>query len=173
MAYPLSPARAAFLVLAVSAATLGGAWAFQYGLGYEPCALCLEQRVPYYFGIPLALLSFFALSMGHQRAGAIGLLGFAALFAYGTGLAVYHSGVEWSWWAGPAGCAPTVGLETDASKLFESLSRIHAPSCTEAAWRFLGLSLAGYNALISAALVLIASLGALGTWKSYRSGKHT
>lgn len=163
-----SSERAALVVLFVSAATLGGAWVFEYGLGYEPCPLCLEQRWPYYFGIPLAFMAYLALASGQPRPAAIGLAGFAVLFAYGTGLGAYHSGIEWGWWTGPADCAPSTGLETDASRLMESFSTSRPPSCTDAAWRFAGLSLAGYNAIISAALTVVAAIGGWQALQTHR-----
>lgn len=165
----MNPRHAALFAMLGAAAALVGAWIFQYGLGYQPCALCLEQRQPYYFGIPLAFLGLLAISGGNMRAGAMALAGFALLFAYGAGLAVYHSGVEWSWWAGPDGCAPSASLEVDASKLLSGLGKTHPPSCTEAAWRLAGLSLAGYNALISAGLAVIAAIGAAKAWHIHRS----
>ena len=48
---------AALVILVAAAATIGGAYIFEYGLGYIPCALCLMQRKPYYIGMALALVT--------------------------------------------------------------------------------------------------------------------
>jgi disulfide bond formation protein DsbB len=74
-------------------------------------------------------------------------------------LGIYHAGVEWHWWAGPADCSgPLTDLRTGGS-LLDQLHAVHVVRCDEAAWRFLGLSLAGYNVLISLALAVIAGFG--------------
>lgn len=148
--------RASLVCLVGASASLGGAWVFEFGLGYLPCALCLEQRVPYYFGIPLAFAAVGLTSGGYRRQAGLALLAFAVLFAYGAGLGAYHSGIEWRWWAGPADCSPTGGLELDAAKLLEGFGKTKPPSCIDAALRIFGLSLAGYNALISAGLAALA-----------------
>ena len=74
---------------------------------------------------------------------------------YNAGLAAYHSGVEWGFWEGPASCAPTVGVGS-AADMLDQLENAHAPSCTDAPWRLLGLSFAGWNVLVSA---LLSALG--------------
>ena len=68
----------------------------------------------------------------------------ALLMLYNAGLGAYHAGVEWGFWEGPASCAPSVGVGS-AADMLDQLQNAHAPSCTEATWRFLGLSFAGWN----------------------------
>lgn len=142
------------------AATVGGALLFQHVGGYIPCALCLEQRTPHYIGIPLALAAFAAARL---RAPAwltrSLLLLVAVLMIWSVGLGVYHAGVEWGFWAGPADCAATGGVDLSGD-LLSSLDTTRPPSCTEAALRILGLSLAGWNAILSSLLALIALRGA-------------
>jgi disulfide bond formation protein DsbB len=158
-----APAIAAALIVAViGIATILGAWFFQYGLGLQPCALCLEQRVPYYVAIPLALLIVLAAQRGAPRAAvAGGLLIVALAMLWGTGLGAYHAGVEWHWWAGPTDCSGPVAGFGQASDLMKRLQNASVVRCDEAPWRFLGLSLAGYNVLISLALVTVALWGAV------------
>jgi len=151
---------AASAVVLVGAATILGAWAFQYA-GYVPCPLCLQQRIPYYTGVPLA---FVALMAGRVWPGTItarvliGIVGL--LFLGGAGLAAYHAGVEWHWWPGPTDCAAGAGDGgVTTGNLLESLQDTVLVRCDEAAWRMFGLSLAGYNFLISLALAAV-SLGA-------------
>src|SRR5262249_22191298 len=99
-------AGAALIVAAVGATAPARAWAFQYVLHYPPCPLCLEQRIPYYVGIPLALAVALAARLGAPRRLLIAGLGVLALAMFiGTALAVFHAGVEWHLWPGPAECS--------------------------------------------------------------------
>ncbi|MYZ46450.1 disulfide bond formation protein B [Rhizobiales bacterium L72] len=150
----------ALVLLLVSAATILGALGFEHIGGYEPCALCLEQRWPYYVGVPVAFAAWLSIALAAPRwlAGLLLAL-FAGLMLYGFGLAIYHSGVEWGFWAGPASCAPAGGVPGSAGAMLQSLQAgVHGPSCTEATWRLLGLSFAGWNAIVSALLVAGAAL---------------
>lgn len=163
------PGSAAAAILLVGLAVIAGAWGFELIGGYEPCALCLEQRWPYYLGLPLAALAAIGAALGCRRCAAIGLLGVTLIFAYGTGLAAYHAGIEWGFWPGPAACSGgAAGLPTSAAGLAASLETAHVPSCTEAAWRLAGISLAGYNAVISLGLTVAAGLGA---WAGLRAAR--
>jgi disulfide bond formation protein DsbB len=153
-------AAAAVAVAAVGAATIAGAWFFQYGLGLQPCPLCLEQRIPYYAAIPLAALIALAASRGMPRKLVVGgLVAVALLMLWGAGLGAYHAGVEWHWWPGPQDCTGPVAPLGSASDLLKRIQATSVVRCDEAAWRFLGLSLAGYNVLISLALAAIALWG--------------
>ena len=151
---------AALIVAAAGTLTIAGAWFFELVIGLNPCPMCLEQRWPYYVGIPLALLVAFAAWRKAPRAVvAGGLVAVALLMLWGVYMGVYHAGIEWKFWEGPQACsgAPQLGPATDFLK---RLQEINITRCDEAAWRFLGLSLAGYNALISAALAAVALAGA-------------
>ena len=156
-----NPAAAAALIVALAgAATIAGAWFFELVIQLKPCPLCLEQRVPYYIGIPLALVVAFAAWRKAPRLAVTGgLLALAGLMLWGAYLGVFHAGIEWGWWTGPQECsgAPQLGPPGDFMK---RLQAINITRCDEASWRFLGLSLAGYNALISAALAAVALLSA-------------
>jgi disulfide bond formation protein DsbB len=150
---------AALAVFAGSAATLLGAWYFQYVLGLAPCPLCLEQRLPYYVVIPLSLLlAIAAIARAPRSLVIVGLLAIAAAMLCSAALGAYHAGVEWGWWPGPADCSGPMSDFT-AKPLLDQLRTVRIVRCDEAAWRFLGLSLAGYNALISLALAAIAAFG--------------
>jgi len=157
-------AAAAIAVFALSLATLAGAWFFEYVLKLAPCPLCLMQRIPYHIIIPLSLLLAIAALVRAPRN--LLLVGFAAIAiaaACSVVLGIYHAGVEWHWWAGPADCSgPLTDLRTGGS-LLDQLHGVQVVRCDEAAWRFLGISLAGYNVLISLALAFIASFGLLAT----------
>jgi disulfide bond formation protein DsbB len=152
-------ATAAIAVAIGGAATILGAWFFQFGLGYMPCPLCLEQRYAFYFGIPLAVLAWLGESVGASRKVLLlALLALAAMMIWNTGLSVYHAGVEWKFWPGPRDCSGPLD-SLGAGNLLRDLQSIHIARCDDAAFRFLGVSLAGYDALISAALAAIAAWG--------------
>lgn len=146
---------AALVVLAVSVATLAGAWAFQLIGGLDPCPMCLVQRWAYYAVIPVCLAILYlrrgSVDSAASRA-ALGLCGLAILAggAYGA----YHAGVEWKWWPGPTTCTGGGDFSGDSSGL-PDLTKPPVVPCDEAAWRLFGLSLAGYNVLISLALVAL------------------
>jgi len=155
-----NPAAAAAAAVALGGAlTILGAYVFQYGFGLPPCPLCLEQRIPYYVAIPLALVVAKAAQQRVPRPWVVGGLGLLVLaMLIGAGLGVYHAGVEWKWWAGPQDCSgPLDPLGT--RDLLQQLQTVSIVRCDEAAWRFLGLSLAGYNVLISLLLAAIAAWG--------------
>jgi len=165
-----SPAAAAALVIALAgAATIAGAWFFELVIRLKPCPLCLEQRVPYYIAIPLALIVAFAAWRRAPRAIVFGgLIALSGLMLWSAGLGVHHAGIEWGWWAGPQECSGAAPLGP-AADFLKRLETINVTRCDEAAWRFLGLSLAGYNALISAALAVVALLGAKAAMKDHGS----
>jgi disulfide bond formation protein DsbB len=158
-------AAAAALVAAGGAATILGAYFFQYVLGLPPCPLCLEQRIAYYVSIPLAVV--IAVAAARQAPRSLLAAGFAVIAAamlFNAGLALYHAGVEWKWWQGPQECSGPLGDLGAGGDLLNQLKTISVVRCDEAAWRFLGLSLAGYNVLISFALAAIAAWGAAWVW---------
>lgn len=149
----LSPRLAATIAFVVALAAIAGAWGSQIFGGLVPCELCLEQRLPYYFGLPLlALLLLFWHRL--PRLAWYGLLtAVIALFAWGLYLGIYHAGVEWRFWPGPTACTGT-GLDVS----FEDLSNINATRivpCDAVQFRFLGISLAGYNALVMAGAIAL------------------
>ena len=159
----------ALTILVVAAGAILGALGFQYLAGYEPCALCLMQRTPYYLGIPLAAAIAAAIWAGVSRPVVAGLFGLVAvLMLYNAGLGAYHSGVEWGWWQGPEACAPTTSVESAGAMLDSLRAGVTGPSCTEAVWRFLGLSFAGWNVLIAGLLAVLALLGA---WRTLRAAE--
>ena len=156
-----NPAALAALAIAViAAATLAGAWFFQLVLDIKPCPLCLEQRYAYYLALPLAAFLAFLAARGAPRqvlmAGFIVLLVATLANAW---LGGYHAGVEWQFWPGPSDCSGPLVDFGKAGSLLEQLDKVRVVRCDEVQWRFLGLSLAGYNVLISLAMAAIALFG--------------
>jgi disulfide bond formation protein DsbB len=155
-----SAAIAAFLVAAGGAATILGAFFFQYVVGLQPCPMCFEERIPHYVAIPLALVVAVAALRGAPRiAVRAGLAIVALAMVILVGMSIYHAGVEWKFWPGPTECTgPVTGLG-NVGDLLNRMEKTVVIRCDEAAWRLFGISLAGYNALISLALAAIAVWG--------------
>jgi disulfide bond formation protein DsbB len=162
-----SPALAASsAVTVIAAATIAGAWFFQLVLEILPCPLCLEQRYAYYFMIPVGLLMAIAARAGAPRPlllAGLAILCVAALA--NAGLGTYHSGVEWGFWQGPTDCSGPILNLGNAADLLSKLDTVKVVRCDEVQWRFLGLSLAGYNVLISLLMAAIAAWGFARTAK--------
>jgi disulfide bond formation protein DsbB len=152
----------AFLFL-LGLATILGAWAFQIYGGFVPCKLCLEQRVPYYVGLPILLVALINAAVGGPAWLTRVALGAAAIvFLYGAYLGGFHAGVEWALWEGPADCGAT-GAATSSGNLLDDINNIRIVSCSDASWRFpdgWGLSFAGWNAVVSVVIGLGAIIGA-------------
>ena len=151
---------AALAVTVIAAATLAGAWFFQLVLEILPCPLCLEQRYAYYLAVPLGALVAFAAAKDAPRPLLLAGLAILALAALGNAvLGTYHAGVEWHFFQGPTDCTGPVGNLGSAGNLLERLDTVKVIRCDEVQWRFLGLSLAGYNVLISLLMAAIAVWG--------------
>ncbi len=149
------------ILLVGGIAVIAMAWGFQLIGGYVPCKLCLEQRIPYYLGLPLVLIAL-VLLLKSQRLLPVFLLSVVAvIFAYGAGLGIYQAGAEWQFWDGPRDCGGGGGLPSTASDMLSALARTRVVSCTEASWRMLGLSFAGWNAVASSGLAGLAAVAAV------------
>ena len=147
------------LIGVASLALIAGAWFFELVLHLRPCKLCLEQRVPHYAAIGLAAVAL--LLARSRRTQLVALAALALLMAWSTGLGVYHAGVEWGWFMGPNDCGGAASAAAGMQDFMKQLQTTRIVACSEAAWRFLGLSLAGWNALASAGLFLLAVFGLL------------
>jgi disulfide bond formation protein DsbB len=160
-----TPALTASLaIMAIAAATLAGAWFFQLVLEILPCQLCLEQRYAYYFAVPFALLVGLAAARGAPRPVLLAGLAILALAVLANAwLGSYHAGVEWGLWKGPTECTGQIGNFGKAGDLLARLDTVKVVRCDEVQWRFLGLSLAGYNVLISLSMAAIAGWGIVKT----------
>lgn len=150
------PGLAAGAIAVIAAATLGGALFFEHVLDVKPCPMCLEQRYAYYLVIVLGA----ALAAGAGRLPrklVVAGLAVIALAAFANAVfGAFHAGVEWGFWPGPATCSGPVTDLGSAGNLLQRLDTVKVVRCDEVQWRFLGLSLAGYNVLISGLMGLIA-----------------
>ena len=150
--------KSAGLAFLLGLVTILGALASQYIGGLVPCELCLEQRLPYYYGLPILLGVLLTWNRLPLAVWYLAMAIVTAIFAWSVYMGVYHAGVEWGFWPGPTACAG-VGESMD----FEALSNLTPViGCDGVPFRFLGSSLAGYNGLISLAIValLVISIAA-------------
>ena len=157
----LPPLEAAALITALAGAALVGAWIFE-AFGYSPCELCLKQRIAYHFGIPLALIVTYIAARGPRSLLAAGFIALALVFAASAALGAYHAGVEWHFWQGPTACTGSA-FPASGGDLLEQLKTVKVVRCDEVAIRIFGLSLAGWNALVSLAIVALAARAAYGS----------
>ena len=132
------------LALLVPALLLGGAYVAEYGFGLYPCEMCWWQRWPHFAALPLAGLAFV---VSPVRLWTV-LAALAVLISGAIG--GFHAGVEYGWWQGITSCARIVPSDPGSSAL-EAIMNTPMISCNEAQWRLAGISLAGFNFLLSAA----------------------
>ncbi len=150
----------------LSGALLCGAWFFQYVLGYPPCQMCYWQRHAHKAVLILAILALVLAATGRKYPKAFAILiglAFIASFA----LAFWHVGVEYKWWEGPKTCSGAIDeiKPIDPSKIWDDIDDVKLPACSDAPWHFLGLSMAGWNAVFS-------SFGAMLSFASLRRDKN-
>jgi len=160
------PTKLVMLAIGLSAVTILGALAFEHIGGYLPCKLCLEQRVPYYIGLWTLAVALLPLANGGRSRAFLFCILTAMVFAKGAYLGLYQAGAEWRWWEGPTDCA-AAGLSGhfDAADLLEKIRQTKLVSCTDPALRILGLSLAGWNFLISGAVAALAGAAAVANYR--------
>lgn len=152
------------VALLVAAGMLATAHAFETFGGYAPCTLCLRQREVYWtiLGLGAAFMVLVRMPGGpNWRAATCWVLGLA--FLVGAGVAIYHAGAEWKFWPGPQACASAGAGGVSAADMAAFLAgeKVRPPACDEAPWVFAGLSMAGWNALISLALAALSALAAI------------
>ena len=140
--------RRALAPLLGSVALLLAAVAFQYLGGLPPCPLCIDQRWAHGIAIALGVLV-----LVWPRRGLAVLAGFAVLV--GAGIALYHAGIEQQWWAGPTTCtAPDPGT-VPSGELLDRILETPVVLCDQIAWSWLGISMAGWNAILSAVIAVL------------------
>ncbi len=139
----LSTAR--WLALLIPLALLGGAYLSQYAFGLYPCEMCWWQRWPHFAALALSLPSF-AIRGGGSRA--LVLLAAIAILISGL-IGGFHAGVEYGWWDGITSCSSAV--EADGGNFLDAIMKAPMVRCDQVQWSLFGISLAGYNFLISVA----------------------
>lgn len=149
--------------LVVSLAMLATAWSFQLFGDLHPCHLCLKQRDIYWMAVGVSLVaSVWALFTGAKGPPRVFSFVLFAIFATGAVMAGYHAGVEWDWWRGPQTCTSDgTEISIDQMAAFLTGATSKPPQCDIAAWRMFGLSMAGYNAIVSAVLATLSLIASV------------
>lgn len=147
------PRQAFALLVLLATGALGFALVQQYAFGLHPCEFCIWQRWPW------------------GLAGAVGLVGAAIaprlarpllvlaglLLLAGAAIALFHAGIEQHWWEGPTACSSTAPAAGSLEALRAQLANAPVVRCDQIAWSLLGISMAGYNFLLSL-LAAVATL---------------
>lgn len=137
------------LATAGSAALLLAAWGFQYVGGLAPCKMCIWQRYPHGVAVVVGLV---ALALPAQRL--LPILG-AVAASVTAGIGLYHAGVEQGWWQGPSSCTSSDISGLSPQQLMDQIMAAPLVRCDDIPWELFGISMAGWNALLSAGLVLV------------------
>ena len=153
---------AALLVGLLALAVIAAALVLEHGFGYAPCPLCLQQRWPYYIGVPCALIVAGLAGRLPPRITAVLLMALAALFMWGMATGIYQAGAEWGYWMGPRDCSAgnTATNPGEVGGLLDAIKTSTVVSCTNPRLRIFGISLAGWNAAVMAGLIAISLWGA-------------
>ncbi|MEO0393799.1 MAG: disulfide bond formation protein B [Pseudomonadota bacterium] len=133
--------------LLIGASMLGFALISQFAYGLQPCPLCIIQRWPWVAAMVLGLGA--VLTHTHKFTQSIIMLAAGMSLIVGAGIASFHVGVEQGWWQGLASCSQALPAGASVDELRAHLLGAATVSCGDVAWRLFGLSMAGYNALIS------------------------
>jgi disulfide bond formation protein DsbB len=154
------PRIAPFLIAAVSAGALAVALISEHVFGLEPCVLCYYQRYAYAAALAAGLLGT-AMGAARNNAALFCLIG-ALIFLAGAAIAGFHVGVEQQWWRGTEGChLPSIepGMSVDDLRAVLE-ARENVTPCDEVPWSLFGISMAGYNFIVSLILAGAAALAA-------------
>lgn len=136
------------LALTVPALLLAGAYLSQYGFDLYPCEMCWWQRYPHFAAVSFALLSFL---VAPRRLWIV--LAAGGLLTSGL-IGLFHAGVEYGWWEGVTSCA-AIPQTSEGQSALDAIMNAPVVRCDEAPWTLLGISLAGFNFLISSATSLL------------------
>jgi disulfide bond formation protein DsbB len=146
---------ARWIALLLPAALLAGAWSFQLFGGLYPCEMCHWQRWPHYAAVVIALLAFMVPGLNNRR----GLVWLAALaIAISGGIGVLHAGVEYHWWQGFTACTSTIKPHGSTADILKQIMAAPVVRCDAPQWTMFGVSLAGFNAVLSLGGALLIAL---------------
>lgn len=136
----------ALVALAGPVFLLGAALISQYAFGLLPCEMCIWQRWPHGAAIALGLC---ALLLGRGLPGALLLVLAAAAVLISGGIGYFHAGVELGWWDGPSACSGGSLSGVSTAEAIQAIFDAPLVRCDEVAWSFLGVSMAGWNGILS------------------------
>jgi disulfide bond formation protein DsbB len=151
----IAPNQLPTLIVLASAMVLVAVTVFEHGFGYEPCQLCLYQRIPWWSALGLGSIAMILMKARPTLALMVVITALVAI-AIGGGIAAYHAGVEYKFWEGPAGCT---GARNLVAGLSDALGKVDSgpvpPACDEVPWSLFGISMAGCNFLFSLGLIAV------------------
>jgi disulfide bond formation protein DsbB len=136
------------------------AWGFELIGGYLPCKLCLEERIPYYVGLPILVVGLLLATRVPVLARGLYVVSGVIFFA-GSALAAYHVGAEWKLWEGPSDCGGAATVVNSAADLMAAVRGTRLVSCSEASINLFGLSFAGWDVLSTAFVGLMSWRGVI------------
>ena len=137
------------LLLLGPSALLGGAFAFQHIGGLHPCEMCIWQRWPHAVALVIASIALSVAGSARRALLAISALAVAA----SGGIGVFHAGVEQKWWKGPSACSAT---DFGSGDFLTNVMAAPVVQCDQIAWSLAGISMAGYNGIISLTIAGVA-----------------
>lgn len=140
------------MITLIGAAMLIAAYGFQYIGGLQPCTMCYWQRIPHAAIIGVGFISFW---LGHDHSRWLLVLA-GLIMLISAGLGFWHAGVEWGYLTGPQGCSGSINFSGNTSAVLDTLLSTKPVRCDEVPWSFLGLSMAGWNLVISLLLSVYA-----------------
>ena len=155
--------KAAGLAFVIGLLTILAAWASQIWGGLVPCELCLGERLPYYWGLPILAVILLLWNRLPLTVWYVAMLIVGAIFVWSVYLGVFHAGVEWKFWPGPTACTSD-GTNLNLNQLTD-LNAVKVVRCDQVQWSFLGISLAGYNALVSLVMVVLIAISVIDQWR--------
>ena len=148
----------AVAALALVVLTIAGAFAFQ-AAGIAPCELCLKERLPYYAGMAIGAVTVAAAARAPRGLALACFALLTLLFLFSAAFGAYHAGVEWGFWPGPNDCTGTPARAASSADFLRQLRTVRVVRCDAVAIRILGLSLAGWNVVVSLAVTAFAASG--------------
>src|SRR5678815_859839 len=158
-----APSKLGLLAALGSCALLGGALYFQYVMGLAPCEMCHWQRWPHIAAVVAGLLA--VASFAWPRLALVFALTAITALLITSAIGVFHVGVEYHWWEGPQACSGNIPRGLSPEQLKKYLFGAKMVRCDETAWSMWGISMAGWNAILSGALAFVLATG-VATWVS-------
>lgn len=158
--------KATLLAFLLGLVTILAALGSQFIGGLVPCELCLEQRLAYYWGLPVLAAILVLWNRLPLTVWYIAMAIAIATFAWGTYMGAFHAGVEWGFWPGPTACTGLGSADLSFGDLSGEIESVIP--CDVVQFRLFGISLAGYNALISLAIVALLLVAIIDQVRRYK-----